>query len=210
MVSAAQKLPSLSRKPKHRAGGSSTALRSAPWQRRHRGSWASRFPTPPRLPGESRDPGTTELWAATKRTSNHYSLRGTEGAVFSRKPEHRAGGRPAAMRSAPWQRRHRGSWAPAFYPSSSRRTPGPRDHGALGGNQKDIEPLQPPRHRGCCLFKKARAPCRRKACCDEVRPVAAAPPWLLGPCFRRGNERRARGKRRNAQRKSEKREGVLI
>src|SRR5690625_6360448 len=93
------------------------------------------------------------------------------------------------MRSAPWQRRHRGSWAPAFYPSSSRRTPGPRDHGALGGNQKDIEPLQPPRHRGCCLFKKARAPCRRKACCDEVRPVAAAPPWLLGPCLDRKSTR---------------------
>src|SRR5690625_4363700 len=77
----------------------------------------------------------------------------------------------------------------SYPPSSSRRKPGPRDHRALGGNQKDIEPLQPPRHRGCCLFKKARAPCRRKACCDEVRPVAAAPPWLLGPCFRRGNER---------------------
>src|SRR5690625_2501239 len=27
-----------------------------------------------------------------------------------------------------------------FYPSFSRRTPGPRDHGALGGSQKDIKP----------------------------------------------------------------------
>src|SRR5690625_7512480 len=31
-------------------------------------------------------------------------------------PEHRAGGKPTALRSVPWQRHHRGSWAPAFFP----------------------------------------------------------------------------------------------
>src|SRR5690625_198961 len=40
-----------------------------------------RFPTL-RLPGERRDPGTTELWMATKRTSDRQGLRGTEGAFF--------------------------------------------------------------------------------------------------------------------------------
>src|SRR5690625_2299705 len=40
-----------------------------------------RFPTP-RFPGESRDPGTTEHWTATKRTSGRQGLCGTEGAVF--------------------------------------------------------------------------------------------------------------------------------
>src|SRR5690625_5577558 len=39
-----------------------------------------------RLPSERRDPGTTELWTATKRTSNHHSLRGTEGTFFQSRP----------------------------------------------------------------------------------------------------------------------------
>src|SRR5690625_7267698 len=51
---------------------------------------------------------------AARRTSNHHSLRGTEGAVFSRELEHRASRKSAAMRFALWQRRYRGSWAPAF------------------------------------------------------------------------------------------------
>src|SRR5690625_1530154 len=71
---------------------------------------------------------------------------------------------------------------------SSRRTPGSRDHQALGGNQTDIKPPQPPQHGGCRLLKKPRASCRRKAHCTEVRSVAAAPPRLLGPRFRGGNE----------------------
>src|SRR5690625_32238 len=75
------------------------------------------------------------------------------------------------------------------YPSFSRRTPGSRDHRALDGNQKDIEPPRAPRHGGCWLFKKARAPCRRNTRCAEVRFVATAPPRFLGPRFRRGNER---------------------
>src|SRR5690625_5661694 len=37
---------------------------------------------PPRFPGERRDPGTTEHWTATKRTSGHQGLCGTEGAFF--------------------------------------------------------------------------------------------------------------------------------
>src|SRR5690625_306121 len=163
--------------PAHCTDGTLAALRSAPWQRHHRGSWVPafllfvfpanagtqgprssgrqpkghratkgsaarsaeafkelctlyrwntccaevrsvaaapprflgpRFPTL-RFPGERRDPGTTELWTATKRTSDHQGLCSTEGAVFSREPKHRAGGKPAALRSAPWQRRHRGS-----------------------------------------------------------------------------------------------------
>src|SRR5690625_7849385 len=36
---------------------------------------------PPRLPGERRDPGTTELWMAAKRTSNRQDLRSTEGEI---------------------------------------------------------------------------------------------------------------------------------
>src|SRR5690625_7722361 len=36
------------------------------------------------LPGERRDPGATEHWVATRRTSNHHGVRGTEGAVLSR------------------------------------------------------------------------------------------------------------------------------
>src|SRR5690625_739619 len=35
-----------------------------------------------RFPGERRDPGTTERWVATRRTSNYHSLRSTERAVF--------------------------------------------------------------------------------------------------------------------------------
>src|SRR5690625_4176703 len=66
------------------------------------------------FPGESRDPGTTEHWLATRRTSSRHGLRGTERAVFSRAPGHRAGRRPAALRSVLWQRHHYGSWAPAF------------------------------------------------------------------------------------------------
>src|SRR5690625_4261200 len=112
----------LSRELVHRAGGKPVALRSAPWQRHHRGCWASRFPTP-RFPGERRDPGTTELWMAAKRTSGHYSLRSTESAVLSRKSEHRTGGKPIALRSAPWQRHHRGSWAPAFGGKRTGREP---------------------------------------------------------------------------------------
>src|SRR5690625_4696916 len=72
------------------------------------------------LPGERRDPGTTEHWVAARRTSNHHGLRGTEGAGFSKEP---------------------------------------------------------------------RASFQRKARCAEVRAVAAAPPRLLGPRFRGGNER---------------------
>src|SRR5690625_2873117 len=92
----------------HRADGTSAALRSAPWQPHHRSSWAPRFPTP-RFPGERRDPGAARPWAATKRTSNHHSLHGTKRAAFSTEPEHRTGRKPAALRSAPWQRHHRGS-----------------------------------------------------------------------------------------------------
>gem|GEM_PF-5355249 len=102
-----------SKEPEHRVVGKPAALRSAPWQRRHRGSWAPAF-LPPRFPGERRDPGATELWMAAKRTLTHHGLRSTEGAGFSRAPGHPAGGKPTALRSAPWQRLHRGSWAPAF------------------------------------------------------------------------------------------------
>src|SRR5690625_6642347 len=80
-----------------------TALRPVPWQRRHRGSWAHAFAGETkgerggivktrraqsggelshRLPSERRDPRTTEHWTATERTSNHHSLRGTEGTFF--------------------------------------------------------------------------------------------------------------------------------
>src|SRR5690625_5676617 len=77
--------------------------------------------------------------------------------------------------------------------SFSRRKPGSRDHGALVGNQKDIEPPWPPWHGACCFFKSAWASCRQKARCAEVRAVAAAPLRLLGPRFRGGNERGQHG-----------------
>src|SRR5690625_7576275 len=68
------------------------------------------------FPGESRDPGTTEHWLATRRTSSRYGLRGTERAVFSRAPGHRAGRRPAALGRELVLRRHYGSWGRAFLP----------------------------------------------------------------------------------------------
>jgi len=74
------------------------------------------------------------------------------------------------------------------YPSFSRRTPGPRGRQTLGGNQRDIEPPRPPWHGECWLFKSAWASCWLKARCAEVRSMAAAPPQLLGPRFRGGNE----------------------
>ena len=67
--------------------------------------------------------------------------------------------------------------------SFSRRTPGPRDHGALNGNQKDIEPPWPPRHGARWLFNEGGMnpnACQRKARCTGARSVAAAPPQLLG------------------------------
>src|SRR5690625_3065 len=248
------------------------------------------------LPGERRDPGATEHWVATRRTSNHHGLRGTEGAVLSKSPRttiqrkahcaearlvtaapsrflglslsyllvfpakagiqgprsigrqpkgHRVTKGSAARRvlffkraQVPCRRkahcaevravaaapprllgpRFRGGneWGmnpsivpvegplrsgPASgcgttaapgpslsHPSFSRRTPGPRDHGALGGSQKDIRPPRFPQHGACCSFKKSQASCRRNIRCAEVRFVAAAPPRLLGPRFRGGNE----------------------
>src|SRR5690625_7461373 len=87
---------------------------------------------------------------------------------------------PAALRSAPRQRPHRGSWALASYPSFSRRTPGPRDHGTLDGNQKDIEPSWLPRHGACFLFKTTRTSYLGRASCAELRSVTAAAPWFQG------------------------------
>src|SRR5690625_2329790 len=112
----------VSKEPEQRAGGISAALRSGQWVSHHRGSWAPAFAGETkggrggigktrraqsggelshRLPGERRDPGTTELWMATKRASNRHGLGSTEGAVFSRAPKHRAGGTLSALRSAP-------------------------------------------------------------------------------------------------------------
>src|SRR5690625_3651003 len=42
------------------------------------------------------------------------------------------------------------------YPSFSRRKPGPRDHGALDGNQKDIGPPRALRHGGCCFSRELK------------------------------------------------------
>src|SRR5690625_1193146 len=173
-------------------GSGPTAAPGPPLSRgKRRGAWRSRKNSKGawfgadlshRFPGEGRDPGTTKPWVAASRRSTRRDLRGTERAVFSRKPEHYASREPAALRSAPWQRHHRGSWAPAFagetkgsveepeklergllwrrsLSSFSRRRPGSRGHRTLGGSQKDIDPPRPPRHRACCLFKKARALC---------------------------------------------------
>src|SRR5690625_3365362 len=76
-----------------------------------------------------------------------------------------------------------------FYSSFSRRTPAPRYQGALGATHYPYTPLFRPQHRGCRLFMSTQASCRWKARCVEVRSVAAAPPRLLGPRFRGGNER---------------------
>jgi len=122
------------------------------------------------------------------------------GCFLSRAPKHCAGGTLTALRSIPV------AAAPLrllglslSYPSSSRRTPGPRDHRALDGNQKDIEPPQPPRHGGCFL---SRAPKHRAGGISTALrsiPVTAAPSRLLGPRFRGGNEGRARRNRKNAE-----------
>src|SRR5690625_7851181 len=40
-------------------------------------------------------------------------------------------------------------------PKSSRRTPGSRARGALGGDQRDMEPPEALRHGWCCPFKRA-------------------------------------------------------
>src|SRR5690625_558667 len=56
---------------------------------------------PPRFPGERRDPGTTELWTATKRTSSHQGLCGTERAAFKEPRTPRRRNTPCAeVRSA--------------------------------------------------------------------------------------------------------------
>src|SRR5690625_2280916 len=103
-------------------------------------------------------------------------------------PEHRAGGTPAALRSAPWLRRHRGPYATLFrslvFPANA-GTQGPSSSGR-----------QPKGHRATAasvaqrvlFFKRAQAPCQQKTYCAEVRSVATAPPRLLGPRFRGGNE----------------------
>src|SRR5690625_3033395 len=129
-----------------------------------------------RLPSERRDPGTTELWTATKRASNHHSLRGTEGTGLERTSDQQGRGVDTALRSIPVaaaplrllgprfrggnegraRRNRKNAEGPIWrrtLSSSSQRTPGPRDHRALDGNQEDIEPPQPPRHGGYFLSR---------------------------------------------------------
>src|SRR5690625_5483620 len=83
---------------------------------------------------------------------------------------------PTAPRPAPSNILHR---SPHRLPAPSsffRRTPGPRDHRALGGNQKDIKPIIASAARRVLLFKRTRASCQRKAHCAEIRSVTTATP----------------------------------
>jgi len=107
----------------------------------------------------------------------------------------RAGTRTSRRRSARctgsvlWQRRHLGSWAPAFLPlvfPAKAGTQGPR---STGRQPKGHRAAKGSAARRVLLFKRAQAPRRWKAYCIEVRSVAAGPPRFLGPRFRGGNER---------------------
>src|SRR5690625_7558165 len=95
-----------------------------------------------------------------------------------------------------------------FPPRQNSRGPGPRDHRALGGNQKDIEPSWLPRHGACFLFKTTRTSCRRKTRCAEVRSMTATPSRLLGPRFPCGNEIAAVAERSKRPVAPEKREQI--
>src|SRR5690625_3402126 len=72
-----------------------------------------RFPIP-RFPGKRRDPGTTELWMATKRASNRHGLRSTEGAVLLRTHQRSAVGVSEGVRAGQRESGQRGAWAAAF------------------------------------------------------------------------------------------------
>src|SRR5690625_6034187 len=129
-----------------------------------------------------------------------------------KRAEHGAGGEVAALRSA---------WAdtgpprllgPAFAGetkgecgeagsnavhrslySSSRRTPGSRARGALGGDQGDMGPPEALRHGWCCPFKRAEHGAGGEAAALRSAWADTGPPRLLGPRFRGENERRERG-----------------
>src|SRR5690625_2668459 len=102
------------------------------------------------------------------------------GCFLSRALKHRAGGISTALRSIPVtaapsrllgprfrggnegraRRNRKNAEGPIWrrtLSSSSQRTPGPRDHRALDGNQKGIEPPWPPQHRRCRLFTSTQA-----------------------------------------------------
>src|SRR5690625_2769824 len=101
---------------------------------------------------------------------------------------------PPATTTPSWHDCRAGaSSSPAFARKSTLHAPGSlivlpanarvQNHRALGGNQTDIKPPQPPQHGARCLFKSTQASCQQKTRCAEVRSVATAPPRLLGPCF---------------------------
>src|SRR5690625_5096280 len=85
--------------------------------------------------------------------------------------------------------------------SSSRRTPGSKDHRALDGNQEGIEPPSPPQRRRCRLFTSTQASCRRNIHCAEIHSRGSGTTAAPGPPLSRGKrrERGGIGKTRRAQ-----------
>src|SRR5690625_5445801 len=102
-----------SREPEHRAGGISTALRYVAAAAAPPRPLGPRFPTPSFSRRTPRPRDHRALAGGPKDIGPPRTLR-QGGCCFSREPEHRSSRKPTALRSAPWQRHHRGSWAPAF------------------------------------------------------------------------------------------------
>src|SRR5690625_6081727 len=68
-------------------------------------------------------------------------------------------------------------------PKSSRRTPGSRARGALGGDQRDMEPPEALRHGWCCPFKRAEHGAGGEVAALRSAWADTGPPRLLGPPF---------------------------
>src|SRR5690625_7803313 len=73
-------------------------------------------------------------------------------------------------------------------PKSSRRTPGSKGRGALGGDQRDMGPPEALRHGWCCPFKRAEHGAGGEAAVLRSVWADTGPPRLLGPRFRGGRE----------------------
>src|SRR5690625_4542285 len=77
----------------------------------------------------------------------------------------------------------------AFLPLVFSANAGTQGTPSIGRQPKGHRTTTASAARRVLFFKRARTPCRRKTHCTEVRSMTATPPRLLGPCFRRGNEK---------------------
>src|SRR5690625_118826 len=77
---------------------------------------------------------------------------------------------------------------PAFLPLVFPANAGTQGPSSSGRQPKGHRPTMTSAAQRVLFFKRAQAPCQQKTYCAEVRSVATAPPRLLGPRFRGGNE----------------------